>query len=37
MITGVDQILKDGGYGEQDERDGQVRPDAKVTERLLYQ
>jgi hypothetical protein len=37
MITGVDQIRKDGGYGEQDKRDGQVRPDAKVNERLLFQ
>ena len=37
MITGVDQICKDGGYGEQNERDGQVRPDAKVGERLLSQ
>ena len=37
MITGVDQIRKDGGYGEQDKRDGQVRPDAKMGERLMSQ
>jgi hypothetical protein len=37
VITGVDQIRKDGSYGEQDKRDGQVRPDVKMGERLLSQ
>ena len=37
MIRGVDQVRKDGGYGEQDKGDGQVRPDAKMGERLLSQ
>jgi len=37
MTTSVDQIRKDGGYSEQDKRDGQVGPDAKMGERLLSQ